>query len=221
MLSTKRGRDDGGSPRTNEHGHGDKRGAARVTLLIRAAKITHPDGEFLCVVHNVSETGVRLRLFHPLPVRSDLILELPNGDRHAIEWVWEEHGRAGFRFREPQDVARLVACPSDFPRRPVRVGAKVLCTLVLEGRRGRGFLCNVSQHGAMIRSAERLSLYERLSLGIPGTREIAARVCWRRGDRHGLSFEDTIEYAELAAIVFRLHGWTAQNDRRRVELTGL
>ena len=58
--------------RTSEHERGDKRGAARVTLLIRAAKIVHPGGEFLCVVHTVSETGVRLRLFHPLPVRSDL-----------------------------------------------------------------------------------------------------------------------------------------------------
>ena len=207
--------------RTSEHERGDKRGAARVTLLIRAAKIVHPGGEFLCVVHNVSETGVRLRLFHPLPVRSDLVLELPNGDRHAIERVWEEQGRAGFRFREPQDVPRLVACPGDFPRRPVRVGAKVPCTLILDDRRGRALLCNVSQHGAMIRSTERLSLYERLSLGIPGAREIAARVCWRRGDRHGLSFEDTLEYAELAAIVFRLHGWGPQNDCRRAELTGL
>lgn len=206
--------------RTSEH-DGDQRTAPRVTLLIRAAKITHPDGEFLCVVHNVSETGVRLRLFHPLPVRADLTLELPNGDRHAIDWVWEEQGRAGFRFRETQDVGRLVACPGDFPRRPVRVGAKVPCTLILDERRGRGLLCNVSQHGAMIRSAERLSLYERLSLGIPGTREIAARVCWRRGEKHGLSFEDTIEYAELAAIVFRLHRRVAQHDRNRAELTGL
>lgn len=207
--------------RTSEHEHGDKRRAARVTLLIRAAKIAHPGGEFLCVVHNVSETGVRLRLFHPLPVRSDLVLELPNGDRHEIEWVWEEPGRAGFRFREPQDVARLVACPSVFPKRPVRVGANTGCNLTLVGRRYRGLLCNVSQHGAMVRVAEHLALAERLSLGIPGTREIVARVRWRRGERHGLSFEDTIEYAELAAIVFRLHGWAIRNAPHRAELTGL
>lgn len=207
--------------RPNEHERGDQRIAPRVTLLIRAAKITCPNGEFLCVVHNVSESGVRLRLFHPLPPLPDLVLELPNGDRHEIEKVWEEQGRAGFRFRERQDVSRLVACPGEFPKRPVRVEANVRCNLVLGDRRHQALLCNLSQHGAMIRTAEHLALAERLSLGIPYMREIAARVRWRRGERHGLGFEDTLDYAELATIVFRLRERAAEGEGRRAELTGL
>ena len=43
------------------------RGAQRFTLLIRTAKLVCESGEYLCVIRDVSSTGVRLRLFHDLP----------------------------------------------------------------------------------------------------------------------------------------------------------
>ena len=80
----------------------DQRCAPRFTLLIRAAKILSPTGEFLCVVRDASETGVSVRLFHPLPPDVPLTLEMPNGDCLPLERVWETEGKAGFR----QQVAR-------------------------------------------------------------------------------------------------------------------
>src|SRR5690606_6832932 len=68
----------------------EQRRAPRFTLLIRSAKLTSPYGEFLCIVRDVSETGVSVRLFHPLPADVPLTLELPNGDRHPLERVWED-----------------------------------------------------------------------------------------------------------------------------------
>ena len=50
------------APSTGEH-----RAATRYTPLIRTAKITGEAGEFLCVVSDISATGVSVRLFHPLP----------------------------------------------------------------------------------------------------------------------------------------------------------
>jgi hypothetical protein len=193
---------------------GDQRSAPRLTLLIRSAKIASPDGEYLCIVHNVSQNGVRLRLFHPLPEDADLMVEMPNGDRHAIDLIWQEDGRAGFRFREPQDVERIVACPSEFPKRPLRVAVEAVCELSIGDRWSEATLCNVSQHGAMIKTVERLALSQRLTIGIPGTRGIAARVCWRSGDRYGLSFEDTFQFGELASMVFRLQRGAAGSDRK-------
>src|SRR5690606_20786923 len=54
----------------------DMREAPRFALLIRSAKLICDSGEYLCIIRDVSETGVRLRLFHPLPPDQLLTLEL-------------------------------------------------------------------------------------------------------------------------------------------------
>lgn len=187
----------------------EQRRAPRFTLLIRSAKLTSPYGEFLCIVRDVSETGVSVRLFHPLPADVPLTLELPNGDRHPLDRVWEDDGRAGFRFADHTDIERLLESPSPFAKRPVRVNLEVSCDVMVGARWVAGRILNLSQHGALITTLERLSLVQRVKLRADGMPEVAAKVRWRRDDRYGLSFEDTFQFAELASLAFDL--------RRRAE----
>ncbi len=182
----------------------DQRNAPRFTLLIRAAKLTSPDAEFLCVVRDASETGVSVRLFHPLPTDLEFALELPNGDRHALERVWETDGKAGFRFPNPVALERIVEARGGYAKRPVRLRLEVPCTMIASLRRVQATIGNLSQQGAQIRTLEHLSLAQRVKLEIDGVPPIAARVRWRRNDRYGLSFEDTFQFAELAALAFDL-----------------
>ena len=182
----------------------DLRNAPRFTLLIRAAKLTSPDCEFLCVVRDASETGVSVRLFHPLPPDVPFTLELPNGDRHPLERVWESEGKAGFRFSEPTSFERLVESPSRFAKRAMRVRLEVPCDLMAGLRWVGATIGNISQQGALIRTQERLSLIQRVKLRAEGMPEVAGKVRWRRGDEYGLSFEDTFQFAELAALAFEL-----------------
>jgi hypothetical protein len=188
----------------------DQRNAPRFTLLIRAAKLTSPDAEFLCVVRDASEAGVSVRLFHPLPADLDFTLELPNGDRHALERIWETEGKAGFRFREAVALERIVEARGGFAKRPVRLRLEVPCRMVAGLRRVQATIANLSQQGAQIRTEEHLSLAQRVKLEIDGVPAIAARVRWRRQDRYGLSFEDTLQFAELAALAFDLQREAAQ-----------
>jgi hypothetical protein len=183
---------------------GDSRDAPRFTLLIRAAKLVSGASEFLCVLRDASELGVSVRLFHPLPADLDLTLELPNGDRHPLERVWEEEGKAGFRFREPVELDRIVENRSRYARRSMRVRLEAPCSLVAGDRRASATIGNLSQEGALIRTHERLSLVQRIRIGIEGGPEIAARVRWRREDDYGVSFEDSFQFAELAALTFDL-----------------
>jgi hypothetical protein len=182
----------------------EQRRAPRFTLLIRAAKLIGPAGEFLCVVRDASQTGVSVRLFHPLPADVPLTLEMPNGDRHELERVWETEGKAGFRFAGPADIERIVESPSRFLRRAVRVNIEVPCELLVGIRRVSGSIHNLSQQGAQITTGERLSLLQRVKIRADGMPEIAGKVRWRRNDSYGLSFEDTFQFAELAALVFDL-----------------
>jgi len=185
-------------------GESDRRHAPRFALLIRAAKLTCDEAEFLCVVRDASEAGVSVRLFHPLPPRAELTLEMPNGDRYPLQRVWEDEDSAGFRFREPAELDRIIEGPSRFPRRPVRVRLEVPCFLMLGSRRVRATIGNLSQQGALIRTQEYLSLVQRIRVEVEGLPEITAKVCWRQPDCYGLSFEGTFQFAELAALAFDL-----------------
>jgi len=216
MRETVRQDDTLPDPPVGEGDGSELRSAPRFTLLIRAAKLVASDGEFLCVVRDASESGVSVRLFHPLPPDVPLTLEMPNGDRHLLERVWEEAGKAGFRFREPADIERIVEGPSRFSRRAVRVNLEVSCQLEAGGRRFGGKIRNLSQQGAQICTAERLSLIQRIKLTAHGLPEIAAKVRWRRDDCYGLSFEDTFQFAELAALAFELQR-TAEKERQSVQ----
>ena len=182
----------------------DLRSAPRFTLLIRAAKLICPGGEFLCVVRDASESGVSVRLFHPLPADVPLMLEMPNGDRLPLERVWEEEGKAGFRFAGKVELERIVECPSRFARRAVRVKVEVPCDLLVGIRRVGATIHNLSQQGALISTTEKLSLLQRVKIRAEGMPEIAGKVRWRRNDSYGLSFEDTFQFAQLAALAFEL-----------------
>jgi hypothetical protein len=182
----------------------DQRSVPRVTLLIRAAKLIADDAEFLCVVRDASEAGVSVRLFHPLPSDTGLTLEMPNGDRHPLERVWEEDGKAGFRFSEPVEIERIVEGPGRFGKRPVRVRVEIPCVLVLGDRRIRATIGNLSQQGALVSTCEHLALAQRIKIEAEGLPEIAAKVRWRREEDYGLSFEDTFQFAELAELAFDL-----------------
>lgn len=182
----------------------EQRSAPRFTLLIRAAKLVNGDAEYLCIVRDVSESGLSVRLFHSLPAAGELTLELPNGDRHMLERVWEEPGRAGFRFVGKPDLERLIEGPSPYGKRGVRVRLQVPCELLLGTTAVPATIVDLSQQGARISTLERLALLQRVKVRAEGMPEITGKVRWRRGDDHGLTFEDTLQFTQLAELAFDL-----------------
>lgn len=180
----------------------EQRGAPRLRLLIRAAKLVSSDGEYLCIVRDASEGGVSVRLFHPLPAEVSLVLELQNGDRYPLVRVWEEDGKAGFRFENPADLERIVESPSRFAKRAVRVNVSIPCVVRFGEREVYATLLNISQQGGRITTSERLSLVQRIRIEADGFPELAAKVRWRRGETYGLSFENNLQFEELARLAF-------------------
>lgn len=185
---------------------GELRVAPRFTLLIRTAKLIGASGEFLCVIRDASSTGVSIRTFHPLPNNEQLMLELPNGDQHAIERVWERDGSAGFRFSVPVDIDRLLQNKSRFPKRPVRLKLQLPALISCHGTTAGVVIRNISQQGARIESPLRLSLDQRLRLEADSLPVIQACVRWRKDSEYGLVFDDTFQFAELARLAAQLQG---------------
>ncbi|HZF45249.1 MAG TPA: PilZ domain-containing protein, partial [Sphingomonadaceae bacterium] len=155
---------------------------------------------------DASSTGVSIRTFHPLPQGVQLTLELPNGDQHPIERVWEKEGAAGFRFPVPVDIDRLLHNKSRYPKRPVRLKLQLPALISCHGRTAGVVIHNISQQGAQIESPLYMAIDQRLRLEADNLPVIQARVRWRKGANYGLVFDDTFQFAELARLADQLQG---------------
>lgn len=181
----------------------DQRAAPRISLLIRAAKLIAPSGEYLCVLRDASATGVKVRCFHPLPAQA-MLLELGNGDRYEVERVWEREDHAGLRFRSPVPVEYLVNEDGRYRKRQVRVRVTLPALLVSGRDVVRATVRDLSQQGARIECEGQLALDRRFRVEIEGLPPVQAKVRWRRPPAAGLVFEETFRLEEFARLTYRL-----------------
>ena len=184
----------------------EQRVAPRFTLLIRTAKLICSAGEYLCIIRDASSSGLSIRTFHPLPRQKQLVLELPNGDQHAIERVWEGDGSEGFRFPVEVDIDRFLHNKSRFPKRAVRLKLQLPALVSCHGRTAGVVVHNLSQQGAQIESPLYLSIDQTVRLEADNLPIVQARVRWRKDSNFGLVFDDTFQFAELARLAAQLQG---------------
>lgn len=186
----------------------DQRAAPRFTLLIRAAKLVSAQGEFVCVIRDVSETGVSVRLFHALPGCNDFALHMPAGAVYEVSRVWEKGNEAGFTFTEAVEVERLVNESSEYPKRGLRLGLCFPVTVNILAGSFEALVENLSQQGARLTCDRLLAIDQTVRLAMPGLsgkpREVRAKVRWRREQHYGVVFDDTFtlgDFARLAALL--------------------
>lgn len=178
----------------------EQRGARRFTLLIRPAKIIAHHGEFICVVRDVSESGVSVRLFHPLPSSGDLALELQTGEQFEVERVWEKPGEAAFKFADDVSIEHFVTEVGAFPKRGLRLGIMFPVTLTVRGQKYEGLCENLSQQGARLTSEALFAIDQNLTLSGEGLSEVRAKVRWRGHGSYGVVFDDTFSLADFAKM---------------------
>ena len=179
----------------------ERREAQRYASLIRAAKLLGPDGEFVCVIRDVSTTGISLRSFHRLPDGA-LTLTLQNGDAYGLEMVRSSGSEASFTFAGPVDVERLVVDTSKFPKRQLRINLSHAATVSTLTQCFGAVIANLSQQGAQIRCDARLAIEQPIWLKAPPMPDIRAKIRWRGKESYGLAFDTTFtlrEFAQLAA----------------------
>lgn len=179
------------------------RDAPRFTLLLRCAKLIVDGREYVCVLRDASDSGAKLRLFHPMPEGRVLELEMPDGSRHVFDLVWERDDHAGIRFHDRVNVRELLDDHADRPRRQLRIQVANKARLAAHGELRDGRLVNISQQGACIESDAPLRLREKVRIEAEGLPVIHARVCWRRAPLFGLVFETGFQLEELARLLVR------------------
>lgn len=198
-----------GSQIAAENGDGsEQRAAPRFTLLIRAAKLVCEAGEFVCVLRDVSETGLSVRLFHPLPAVEHFELHMPAGAVYPITSVWQRGHEAGFRFDEAVMVENLINEASFYPKRGLRLALEFPVTLTTLTQRCPATVVNLSQQGALLACDGLFAIDQNLRIEggevAPELREIRAKVRWRRGAHYGVVFDDTFTLGDFAKLAARL-----------------
>lgn len=184
---------------------GERRAASRVTVMIRPAKLIADNREFLCVVRDVSEGGLKLRLFHAMPPHQHLTIEFENGERHAIRLVWQNGELAGCHFVGEVDLPRLIAAHhGPYPRRQPRLQVEVAAMLCTGGLRTPITMRDISQRGAAIDCPGWLMIDELVRIESEVLPTIHAKIRWRRPPRYGVIFEQTFRLEELALACARL-----------------
>ncbi|MBA4354254.1 MAG: PilZ domain-containing protein [Novosphingobium sp.] len=212
-------KDDQLPPLPGGRNDGEQRAAPRFTLLIRAAKlIIDGEREFLCVIRDASATGLKIRLFNPLPEhRRSIAVEMSNGDRYAMDVVWQEGDFVGFRFVDDIDVERLLdEGHGSFPKRQVRLRIQLDAILHSGGEAVRVAFQDISQQGACVECDKWLMMNELVRVETGVLPAIYAKVRWRSHPHYGLLFEQTFKLDELAHIAAPLQpGETGLADNMR------
>jgi hypothetical protein len=184
----------------------EKRAAPRFTLLIRTAKLIAPDREYLCVVRDASQEGLKARVFLDIPDGIPLTIEFGNGERHPIIKVWQNGDIAGFRFSGPVTIERLLAnAPEGLRKRSVRLRLALPVTLTVAGRAIAATYRDISQHGACLYCEERLPVNARIALASAVLPPLEAHVRWRRAPVYGVVFTQAFRFDELALLTSSLH----------------
>ncbi|MFS0848628.1 PilZ domain-containing protein [Novosphingobium panipatense] len=182
----------------------EQRASPRFALLLRAAKLIGNYGEYLSIVRDVSETGVRLRLFHSLAAERRLYLESVAGHRLGVEKVWENAGEAGFRFDAPIDVQRFIAEAGPYPKRPIRIKVTDEACIVVNGEKSAAHVRDISRQGACIETNRHLAIGQHLRIEGVVLPEFEATVCWRKHPDYGLVFRQLMSLEELAVCAFKM-----------------
>jgi hypothetical protein len=178
---------------------GERRGAQRFSLFVRTAKLVSGGAEHLCIVRDASVAGVKVRLFGPLPEARDLLLELANGERFAIELAWQLDNHAGFRFHDEEDLYRLVALSQGpFPKRQLRLRTGVEGLVVAGKASFPAKFENISREGAKLACDTHLAIGQLVRIETGLVEPFHAKVRWRRRPDYGLIFEEVLAFEDLA-----------------------
>ncbi len=192
------------SDNDGSNGATDLRRAPRFTLLIRSAKLVSAQGEFVCVIRDVSATGISMKLFHKLPQGNELTLQLQSGETYQIKRVWEREGEAGFEFVENVAVEQFVSEVGQFPKRGLRLSIRIPAIMTASLKRAAVEIHNISQQGALFEADTLLAMDQNLRIESKGLGEFYAKVRWRDDNRYGVVFDDVMTLGDFARMAARL-----------------
>ena len=194
MLTSARMQDDWRLP--------ERRKESRFTLILRVGVLEQEGRSSLCLVKNISSSGVQLKCY------ARPIVDAPASIRVADEAplrgriMWIDGETAGLNFDHELDAAVMLRVQQKLRpnrrRSSPRVNVEEAACLRARGRIYPAAVCDISSMGARIKSKSRLEPGDRAILSLSDLPLLEAYVRWSEGDEAGLVFETPIPMQIIA-----------------------
>ena len=182
------------------------------SLLLRRAKLVCEQGEYLCLIRDVSELGVGLGFLHDVPPEPRVLLQLANDLIYPVERIWTGKRQAGYRFGGEMTVDAFLREQTPHKPRALRLTIPGMVRIG-EGRSHTDArLIDISCEGAKIASPADYLQNRLLSFELDGLPTQLAQVRWSEGGRHGLKFQTPLDTEELALCALHLQPFSANRS---------
>lgn len=179
----------------------ERRGEKRHLALLRVALLHTGASNDLCVVKNISASGLAVRVYRDLASGAKVRIEFRSGESLEGSVVWKRDEDVGIAFPKTIDVEAVLA--STWTIQPGKRRNLPRIELSCDGRLKRGtethavVLQDISQGGARVRIG-RLVDPGAVVLSLPGLPPMCGVVRWARDTLVGISFNECISFETLA-----------------------
>lgn len=191
----------GGAP---EGGEGiERRRATRHMTVFQIAKIVTERSQELCILRDISDTGLRAELYCTAQPGDAVLFEMRTGHRISGRVAWQRDRSIGVQFDTPISVPEVLAHCSFDDRlgrmRPPRIDVEIPGIIVVERQLIDVVIRNISQAGMKVACAEMLLPGDQIIVRLAGIGQRAATVRWYRDGEAGLQLAQGLTYGEFAA----------------------
>jgi hypothetical protein len=176
----------------------DSRADERHLTLFRVGALVVGDRRELCLIKNVSASGMMIRTYSSMSEGGAVAVELKQGQlvRGLVRWVRDHN--VGIAFDERIDVVELLSSSMEGPR-PRMPRVEISCTA--SARQGSALsslkVQDISQGGVKAEASRALDVGEEVVVTLPGLPPLQGIVRWQEGAFHGISFNRLLALSEL------------------------
>lgn len=176
----------------------DARAEERHLTLFRVGALIVGNRRELCLIKNVSASGMMVRAYSAMQEGGRVSVELKQGQLVRGEVRWVRDHNVGIAFDQRIDVVELLSASMDGPR-PRMPRVEISCTA--SARQGSALasirLHDISQGGLKVESSRTLEIGKEVVVTLPGLAPIAGIARWQDGAVHGISFNRLLALSEL------------------------
>ena len=184
-------------------GDGDRRTANRHVTVLKTARIEANLGDDLCLIRNISETGLMIQTCFPLKPSQHVVIEIRSDTYLEGTVRWARNDTAGIQLDTPTDTrVMLQAKPGTRSRAPrfERCGiARIKGTQAV----ARAPIENISLSGLRIATDAQFRLHESVTVSIDGLSEATGEISWVTPHAVGVHFLQPLRFREFEAWLLR------------------
>lgn len=180
----------------------ERRREQRQVALLRVALLHAGGSKELCVVRNISSSGLSARVYRKLVEGDHVQIEFRSGELLSGTVVWERDWEVGIEFPALIDVESVLASrwitESGRGRSLPRIEISCHGSLKLGSRSCSIELQDISQGGAKVMTPTPLAGKGDVILVLPDLPPVAGLVRWIGGNEVGISFNECLPFDQLA-----------------------